>query len=427
MNFYDFLSLEEDLKNKDTELWPLFKFIIYNYERESINGKVTKTFKFFPALIIFTFSCLFLFYSVARSWLFRPFSGLLFGASTRLNEKGDWLLSKTIRDNHVHLYHVQNFDVKNLRYLIKHRVISYNIIVSFFVVIFKLVKLEKFIFLREKDLDLICFICESRVKNDIALSDEELKSLLIKNLKVFRMRKSINKFIIGLLNSKEKKSIIVSAYSKTDIVAALHSKKYFISEYQHGLIAPFQPVSCCSPYIKSSLLVDSYYVYSDFWNNVFEKYTNKPIQKFTPENQKHDNFKPNFERNYVVFSSQDENYELVIEFVNKFLKAHPDILFVYRAHPREKITSSRIYEFFSNKDNFYFSSQDTEPSTRSIIKHSLAHFSMSSACHFDAFELKGESYFIPPINELLFPKILMEKDLHNFVKTLEDFRVKYDN
>lgn len=419
MNFYDYKKFESLLvKSKiNLDLWPLYKFILFNFERKKVIKRESKNINYFYLIIIFLWSLfLFVFY-VFRSHIFTPFSGIVFGASTRLNREGDWLLGKEVLVNKVSFYHVSDFNLEMLKKVVVNRVVAINLLVEIFIKITSIKDRKRRKNLTNDESQLIHIVSELFIEQALE-KDTNLKEALFIEATKFKLAKTVYCQFINLIKMDAKTAIVISAYSKTHIVAALHQLSFYVSEYQHGLIAPFHPISGVDFSIKSSLLVDDYYLSSTFWMNAFRPYDNSPLHQFTPFHYRGDSKSISITKPYIIFTSQDENYDVLIKFIEDFLIVFSELVFLYRPHPRGDLPE--IKKRFSANPNFVYADTGFEKSTRTLISHSVAHVSMYSACHFDAFELKGKSYFLKPLNGLLFPDCVFETELKGLACIIND-------
>ncbi|MEH6595064.1 MAG: hypothetical protein V7736_05905 [Colwellia polaris] len=419
MNFYDYKKFETILvkNNIDLELWPFYKFILFNSARKKVIKKESKNINYFYFLIILSWSFLLFGFYVFRSHIFSPLNGIVFGASTRLNNEGDWLLGNKALDNKIALYHVNDFNFAMLKKTIINKVVAINLLVEVFVRIFSIKGKTNCKSLSCGESQLINLISDLLMQQEGGDYDHIKKTLLLETVK-FKLAKGAYSKLISLIKTDTNKAIIISAYSKTSVVAALHQLSFYVSEYQHGLIAPFHPISGTNPLIESTLLVDDYYLTSRFWLKAFRPYDNRPLHIFTPEHYQDSIITASINKPYVIFTSQDENYDVVIKFIENFFSVFSELVLLYRPHPRGDLQD--IKRMFSSQSNFVYADTSFDKSTRSLILNSVAHVSMYSACHFDAFELKGKSYFLKPINGLLFPNRVFENDLKGIAFIIND-------
>ena len=419
MNFYDYKKFESLLvkNNIELELWPFYKFILFNVDRKKVIKRESRNISYFYLVLIFLWSLLLFVFYVLRSHIFTPFSGIVFGASTRLNSEGDWLLGKEVLSNKINLYHVGDFNLAMLKKIMINRVVAINLLVEVYA---KIISIKDRI-IRKKiaydESELVHVVSELLIEQGIEEDTNVKETLLIEEVR-FKLAKTAYCQFIKLIKTDVKSAIVISAYSKTHIVAALHQLSFSVSEYQHGLIAPFHPMSGSHPSIKSSLLVDDYHLSSMFWLKAFRPYSSCPLSHFTPFHYRDDTKPILIKKPYVIFTSQDENYDVLIKFIEDFLDVFSELVFLYRPHPRGDLPD--IKTRFSSHSNFVYADSNFENSTRSLILNSVAHVSMYSACHFDAFELKGKSYFLKPLNDLLFPGCVFETELKGVACIIND-------
>lgn len=429
MNFYDYKKFESLLlkSNICLDLWPFYKFILFDFDRNKIIKRESKNINYFYLIIIFLWSLLLFVFYVFRSYIFTPFSGIVFGASTRLNSEGDWLLGKEVLDNKISLYHVSDFNLEMLKKIVINRVVAINLLVEVFAKFISIKEGKSHKNISNEEHQLIHVV--SKLFIDQAKEDDtNVKETLLIEVVKFKLSKTVYSQLINLIKMDVKTAIVISAYSKTHIVGALHQLSFYVSEYQHGLIAPFHPISGSNSAIKSPLLVDDYHLSSTFWLKTFRPYDDRPLHHFTPFHYRGDTKSISFNKQYVVFTSQDENYDVLIKFIEDFLTVFTELVFLYRPHPRGDLPE--IKKRFSGHSNFVYADTNFEKSTRSLILNSVAHVSMYSACHFDAFELKGKSYFLKPLNYLLFPSCVFEAELKGLaciVNNAHDLKVNLGN
>lgn len=419
----DFINLEKAIieNNMDSTLWPLMKYYIYNRNRESTIKSEKRNNNSFLLIMMFLYSVYKLGYYFIIGLCSKKSRKIIIGASSRLNEKKDWLFGSDADETSLKFYHFSSATLSDFKKLRSNRVVAINFIVQFFLVFlkpFSSYSMSKFIKKNTKIINLV--ISHESLKQ---LDSEQLRNYVYR----YYLERKVYKLIFSFLNIKNTEALIVSAYSKCSVVAALNELRIKTIEYQHGLIAPFHPVYGYNKSIFSDLIVDEYRVNSEFWRDIFLRYESRPISIYVPDYFKVDEPPPNFEKPYIVFTSQDENYDEVIKFIEDYLRVINDVILVYRAHPRGD--SYKVRGQFSSNPNFYYSGVRDRYTTRGLIKHSVLHISISSACHFDAFELKGCSYFLGRFNHLLFPIELVRDVLQDnayLVKSVEGLKVRLD-
>ena len=196
------------------------------------------------------------------------------------------------------------------------------------------------------------------------------------------------------------KAYIVSAPTKSDMVAALKSLNIKTIEIQHGVVGKlhrgynfaFQQ----KPLIPT---VDEIHVYDQFWKDEILHagyFYNEQIKvvgrlKYDVVRKHIDalNFK------YIIFTGQGAFLEQISDFFvssESYLKQN-HIKIIYRPHPRE-LESEKQY--FKNKikalEMSYFDYEGY--TTEELIKNSYAHISIFSSCHFDAVYYNNKTYIL---------------------------------
>lgn len=249
---------------------------------------------------------------------------------------------------------------------------------------------------------IISLFVDKNIFSDFVIKVEELSS---NNFTEKEIQKNYCNFIAGytlyrLLFKmlKIKQAYIVSAYTKSDIVAALQSLDIKVIEIQHGIIGKkhtgynYQVSNIDLP------TPDIVNVYNQFWKDDLlngNYFTDKQINivgklKYNLASSK------SLENNaYIVFTGQavfsDKLFLFMVD-ANDFLVENNIILY-YLPHPKE---TKKEIDFFKKKvkasNNIIV--YDGNETTEQLIKHSIAHISIYSACHFDAIHFLNITYIL---------------------------------
>ena len=199
---------------------------------------------------------------------------------------------------------------------------------------------------------------------------------------------------------KIKKAYIVSAYTKPDIIAALKSLNIHCTEIQHGIVGQlhrgYNYNFAFDPRLPAP---DHINVYNRFWKDEILKslyFTDAQISitgklKYDIAN---DNIKEAKEK-YIVFTGQGGFVKDIISFFQQSdtLLTSKNIVMFYKPHPRETQEERILIKSSCNhlKSCFVYSGVST---AEELIKHSIAHVSVFSACHFDAIHYKNKTYIL---------------------------------
>ena len=196
------------------------------------------------------------------------------------------------------------------------------------------------------------------------------------------------------------KAYIVSAPTKSDMVAALKSLDIKTIEIQHGVVGKlhrgynfaFQQ----APLIPT---VDEIHVYNQFWKNeiihagYFHNEQIKVVGRLKYDIVHHNIDTLNFK--YIIFTGQGAFFEQIIAFFKSSdaLLTSKNIKMFYKAHPRELKNETNTFKEkikMLKCCSFY----EGEHTTEELIKNSLAHISVFSSCHFDAIYFKEKTYIL---------------------------------
>lgn len=210
-------------------------------------------------------------------------------------------------------------------------------------------------------------------------------------------------------------AIIVSSHSKTFITAALKKQKIKVIEVQHGIIGRSHIGYDLKCDIEKLPIPDVLYVYNDFWKDeiLLSNFT-KNIKLFSY--YKYENITPlnnRINKSYILFTGQGYFYEEIQQFIKNgisFLKEN-NLSLIYKPHPSEESKYSEIKELCEMHSSIL---QYGEPlySTEYLIKHSKAHISIKSSCHFDAISIIGKTNIL---------------SIKNYPNTLSIYSEKYPN
>jgi hypothetical protein len=189
---------------------------------------------------------------------------------------------------------------------------------------------------------------------------------------------------------------VVSAYTKSDIVAALKHFKIPVTEIQHGIIGRFHPGYNYS--VKSSCLPipDRIDVYNEFWKQDLRAggyFTEGQIRIVGRVKYKIlDNFTKPYDR-YIVFTGQASYFDEIAKFLrdsNETLTKHECYL-IYKPHPKEtpaELVRLKLQTRGCSNVLIYEGTATAEQ----IISQAFAHVSIFSACHFDAIHFLNQSF-----------------------------------
>jgi len=234
---------------------------------------------------------------------------------------------------------------------------------------------------------------------DIQLYGLEVNSLMLLSkyaefIAGYKLYKLFFKFL------KIEKAYIVSASTKSDMVAALKSLNIEVIEIQHGIVGKLHRGYNFN-IDKNDLLpvVDRMNVYNKFWKDeIINAGYFSANQINIVGRLKYDIVNSNIEAlnfKYIVFTGQGAFLEEIIKFFEEADSwlVKKDIKMFYKSHPRE--LKSEI-GFLKNSINglkacFFYEGTNT---TEELIKFSIAHISIFSSCHFDAVYYKNKTYIL---------------------------------
>ena len=231
-------------------------------------------------------------------------------------------------------------------------------------------------------------------KEGIEVSQKELLSKykeFIAGYKLYRM-------FFRFLNIEE--AYIVSAPTKSDMVAALKSLDIQTIDIQHGIVGELhRGYNFKIP--KDDILptVDRIDVYNTFWKNeIIKAGYFKEEQINVVGRLKYDIVRANIEEldfKYIIFTGQGAFFEEISKFFQNSdaSLAKEDTRLIYKSHPRELI--SEIDDFKEQiKDLKFCEVYSGNNTTEELIKHCYAHISIFSSCHFDAVYFNHKTYIL---------------------------------
>ncbi len=193
---------------------------------------------------------------------------------------------------------------------------------------------------------------------------------------------------------------IVSPSTKSDMCAALKSLNVKIIEIQHGTVGiTHGGYNYNLPHNKKLPVPDEINVYNQFWKDEVISAGYFTVEQINITGRlKYDLVNDvdfTKDNNYIIFTGQGAYIKEIVKFFiqsNEILIDN-DIKLIYKSHPRE-IQSELDYirkEFMPYKAlELYNGSYSTEV----LIKNSLAHISIFSACHFDAIHFHDKTYIL---------------------------------
>lgn len=206
------------------------------------------------------------------------------------------------------------------------------------------------------------------------------------------------KFLFKRMNIS--KSYLVSAYSKSDVCAALLKLGINVIEIQHGLVGvehrgynyskKLSDLGNVKLPVPNIVMVTNEFWRCELLNAGF--YRNSDI--LIGHNYKLDgiNEKYKFYCGFYIFTGQGVEYEVIKNFYLRsleFLKLS-DFIILYKPHPRED--KATVNEVLGNESHLKV--YDGNESTETLIYHAISHISIYSSCHFDAVEMKGETFVL---------------------------------
>ena len=233
---------------------------------------------------------------------------------------------------------------------------------------------------------------------------KELSDVIVKFLSEY----FIYRIVFNLLRPKE--ALIVSAFSKSGICAALKHCGVSVTELQHGIVGRTHHGYNYRPHLKLSTpempMPDSIAVYNSFWKEeLCLPGFFKREQVFISGRLKYDIATepiglPGLKKEqYVIFTGQAAFYVEIAGFVNSLIALCKEmdlaLTFAYRPHPKESIEDiNRLCKLIDSNMNFVVIGNELDITTEQLIYNSKLHLSIFSACHFDAIHFKGRSFVL---------------------------------
>ncbi len=189
---------------------------------------------------------------------------------------------------------------------------------------------------------------------------------------------------------------IVSAPTKSDMIATLKSLNIKIIEIQHGFVGNLH--AGYNYKMEQNIILptpDEIDVYNDFWKKeIISAGYFKESQINIKGRLKYDLVKNNDAySNVIIFTGQGAFFDEIIDFFinsDAWLFSN-DMQLLYKPHPKE---SKEEIDNFKYKIRMLKSCEvySGDSTTEELIKNSLAHVSVFSSCHFDAVYYKNKTY-----------------------------------
>jgi hypothetical protein len=330
-----------------------------------------------------------------RALLSRRLRPLFLGASSGLFKHKGQILDSYFPTNKVEpesvIYMLNSTNFSHLRemepFLDRHHVVMENFLVGPWKVIFGRLHSELMLVLGSRPLE----IAFQSLSSDYSISRRSLYYTHYKFLWGYRL------FWMFFRPLTINKAYVVSAYTKSDLCAALRSLNIEIDEIQHGFLGPNHVGYNYWPQLTNLPVPHRLLVYNDFWKEeVLRSQSLWSEQVEVAGRLKYDlvETKMNLAKErYLVFTGQGGFYDSLIELfrtgASRLKKANVRIY--YKAHPRElKGDLEKLRSALSGLDgiSIYEGSETTE----TLIKNSLGHISVFSSCHFDAIQFLGQTF-----------------------------------
>lgn len=226
------------------------------------------------------------------------------------------------------------------------------------------------------------------------------------------------------------KAYVVSAPTKSDMVAALKSLNIEVIEVQHGIVGKLHR-GYNFAIEKNTILpvVDRIDVYNQFWKDevlnagYFEDEQLNIVGRLKYDIVKSDIESLNFK--YIILTGQGAFFEKIIEFfkASDTLLEQKNIKMFYKTHPRE--LASELDKLRDSIDALKACEiYDGDYTTEALIKNSLAHVSVFSSCHFDAVYYKNRTYVLDIMDENIM-KYYAYSSSNNFImiNTIEEILI----
>lgn len=388
---------------KDTSSWISIKNLLTDsmYDQNVRIGTNSKK-------SLLTLKGLFVFLKSIKNYLFYLFShqskNIYLGAST-----GIFKYKEDTLDAYFPYYDMQPTDsiymtnCGNLDEILNHKEFySQNKIVveNYLVVPFKklLAQLLRY-FISKKQKSSIKLFAEYLFLKDINVSYQQLIKRHAEFIAGYELYKLFFRFL------KIDKAYIVSAPTKSDILASLKALGVRTIEMQHGIVGKLHRGYNYNFLPNDKLPTpNEIHVYNQFWKDeIINASYFKESQIKIVGRLKYDIAKDNLENlnfKYIIFTGQGAFFDKIIEFfidADEYLISKNMKLF-YKPHPRE--TKKEIKDINHKLKHLKSCSiYDGIYTTEELIKNSLAHISIFSSCHFDAVYYKDKTYIFDVMDE----------------------------
>lgn len=302
--------------------------------------------------------------------------------------------------------------LKHHDYLESNKVVAENYIIG--VLKKLLIKPVGFFIKKDKKTEIIGFYNKLKEKN-VAVSYQNLFDSYVNFIIGYELYRLFFRFL------KIKDAYIVSAPTKSDMVAALKSLAIRCTEIQHSVAGKLhRGFNYNFPFDKRLPTPDQINVYNQFWKDeiVHAGYFQKEQINIVGR-LKYDIVRNGIEElnyKYIVFTGQGgffDDISLFFQEADPILKKSGIKMF-YKTHPRE--TNEEITSFaHSIQDLQNCSVYAGDFTTEELIKHSFAHISVFSSCHFDAVHYKNKTYVFDVMNDNI---------MNYYSKTYPDIYIK---
>jgi hypothetical protein len=205
----------------------------------------------------------------------------------------------------------------------------------------------------------------------------------------------------GLLAIKD--AYIVSAFSKSDIVAALKYYRIPVIEIQHGIIGRFHVGYNYSVKDPSFPIPDGVDVYNLFWKQDLLSGGYFSSDQVRVVGRLKYNLLDSFTKpyaSYIVFTGQASCFEAIAKFL---CEANPELVennfhLIYKPHPKENPQElAWLREQIHQCSNVSIYEGCT--TTEQLISQAIAHISIYSSCHFDAIHFLKKSFIFDVIEK----------------------------
>jgi hypothetical protein len=195
-----------------------------------------------------------------------------------------------------------------------------------------------------------------------------------------------------------KQAFIVSSHTKSYILAALKEYKIHCTEVQHGFFGPNHITSLYSQKNINHLIPtpDKILVYNDFWKKDLENIQfSKNIETFNYFKYSNvQDLSDDFNGNYIIYTDQGVGNTEIVQFIDHSIETliHHNIKLIIKPHPTDRENINVLIDKYKDSPTIIFYTENL--STETLIVNSIGHFSLFSACHFDAVSLIGKTYVL---------------------------------